>query len=207
VGLLHGGRGTDREKSYNAQIEDAFRHTFTIALKALEVYRARQQSHDSRLRRYEKKLHQSPFKAESVFDEAKAEALEWGDRNERMSWNATGHHLKDLWNNGVGVQTALDILRVNDFDARALSNSDAAAYVAGKIRDRPELFILDPDSDPRAQGNPPRFNKSLLPKDMYTVWDRVGIARGQTEGSIPFVENMRTTFPKHYRYRDRAPEE
>ena len=155
---------------------DAFRHAFMTGLNALASYRQKQVRRDRSPSRYRRPIKQSPDIAKRFFEEGSRSALNAGYINERVRFNDGRYHLMDLWNNGAGVAAAWEYLRLHDFDASKMTNDGFAAFVAGKIKDRPEAFILEPKSDPRTSGPSPRFDKRLLPKDRWAIWDEVAKA-------------------------------
>ena len=200
-------KGAKEEEDVYADLPDVFRHAFMIGLKTLEEYRVRQIAHDSRRRRFQNKMHFYPGKVVTAFEEAKQrafdhakdKALDWGFRNEHMQPNEKEFHLMDLWNNNVGVQTAREYLSLHEDEARSMTNEGFADFVAGKLKDRPEIFVVEPNNDPRTSGDSPRFNRSYLPEDKWSVWSAIGKAR--VPDKTPFRQNMRDLFPSHYNKR------
>lgn len=114
---------------------DAFRHAFVAAAKYLSGHKGIMDDPFGRL----------PERADEI---AASTTIRLGFLNEWYGSNPLEQHLQDYWNNYEGVLLGREALNELGPD---VSNDDLAAYVAGKIKNSPERFILDKQNDPRVK--------------------------------------------------------
>ncbi len=174
--------------------QDAFRHAFVHGVKALELFNNE---------KYLNSIPLAPINKSDVqlFDSVANDALWWGFANEFHAPNRLPQHLKDLWNNGTGIELARRYLAKNRRNLSNMSNDGFAKFVADRIKNQSGLFILK-DNDPRAN-TPALYNTNFLPDDALLTGNVAAshrlISLINREGFTPdLMEELHKRFPQKF---------
>ena len=155
-----------RPEYKNTPEQDAFRHAFVAAAKYLAAYKA---------------IMADPFGgSDELADRISAsDTLALGYLNEWWAEHDLGGHLKDYWNNYEGIKLGRDAVNMLSIDA---SNEALAAFIADKIKNKPERFIFDGVNDPRVRD--------------LTTYETDRLPRGAFGGFVP--DPVKQAFPELY---------